>query len=120
MFSEQESRRFVCSLAVYGQPRFIRLTVIDREGILYQEIPTNGRHDNAHNLFRIVASFMCGNVAGLGYDPMVKLKPDGIVDTITVVYPPTEPVPRISRCEDTACRHWNHWAVYPCLAGSAP
>jgi len=91
MFSTQESRRFVCSLALYGEcDRHIRLSVIDREGVLYQKIPFDGGFDNASILIRIVAGFMCGSAAALGYDPTVQLKPDGSVDTITV----TDPVPR--------------------------
>jgi len=86
MFSTQESRRFVCSLAIYGEQleREIRLSVIDREGVLFQTIPIHGGLDNARKLIRIVAGFMCGSAVALGYDPTVKLKPDGSVDTITV------------------------------------
>src|SRR5271155_3933924 len=86
MFSTQETRRFVCSLAIYGEQleREIMLSVIDREGVLFQTIPIHGGLDNARKLIRIVAGFMCGSAVALGYDPTVKLKPDGSVDTITM------------------------------------
>ena len=96
MFSTQESRCFVCSLAVYGQ--VIRFSVIDREGVLYQTIPIHGGRDDARELIRIVGGLMCWrNVAALGYDPTVKLKSNGSVDTITVA----DPVPKIYKVVKT-------------------
>jgi hypothetical protein len=92
MFSTQESRCFVCSLAVYG--RVIRFSVIDRKGVLYQNIPVQGRLDDARELIRIIGGLMCwSTMAALGYDPTVTLKSDGSVDTITV----PDPVPKIYR-----------------------
>jgi Fungal protein kinase len=82
-FSAQESRRFVCSLAFYGQQA--RLSLIDREGVLYQEVKyLNSGPQNAAIFVHMVVGFMYGNLTGLGYDPTIQLKPNGAVDTIEV------------------------------------
>ena len=84
MFSAQESRRFVCSFAFYGGGE-ARLSLIDREGIMYQKVNfLNSGEQNAAIFVQMVAGFMCGNLTGLGYDPTIQLKPNGTVDTIKV------------------------------------
>ena len=83
MFSTQESRRFVCSLAFFGRTK-VRFNVIDREGHMYQDISLLGRLDHGCRLLHVVAGFMCGNLAGLGYDSTVNLHPDGSINTIRV------------------------------------
>lgn len=82
LFAAQESRRFVCSLAIYGKE--MRLNVIDHEGIMYQKVSLEGGYENALTVIRIIASFMCGDSIALGRDPTIQLKPDGTVDTIMV------------------------------------
>jgi len=83
MFSAQESRRYVCSFAFYGQQA--RLSLIDRESVLYLPVKFwNAGPQNAATFVHMVVGLMCGNLTGLGYDPTIQLKPDGSVDTIEV------------------------------------
>ena len=82
IFSAQQSRRFVCSFAFYGEDA--RLSLIDREGILYQKVRfLNPGWQNAATFVHMIVGFMCGSLTGLGYDPTIQLK-DGAVNTIDV------------------------------------
>lgn len=82
LFAAQETRRFVCSLAFYGNE--LRLNVIDHEGIMFQKFSLAGGFDNALKIIRVIAGFMCGHLTSLGHDSTVTRKPDGTVDTIDV------------------------------------
>jgi hypothetical protein len=86
MFATQETRRFVPSLAFYGNHKKemrVRLCMFDREGMIYEDIPLKSA-SNAILFICIIAGFMCGDPVMLGYDPTVTLKATGEVDTITV------------------------------------
>jgi hypothetical protein len=76
---------------------------------MYQKVNLEGRFDNALTIIHIVAGFMCGDLASLEYDPTIRPNHDGTIGTIDVV----DESGTITR------RGWNHWALYPCLAGSS-
>jgi len=90
LFAAQETRRFVPSFAINGgkgngqEGPQLTLSLIDREGVLFQNVNMRGGVVPASALLRIIAGFMCGDSVGLGYDPTVTLDANGKVDTITV------------------------------------
>jgi len=97
MFTTQESRRFIPSLAFYGKTDMkMRLFMFDREGMIYEDVPMK-TVDDALTLLRIVAGFMCGDPVMLGYDPTVTLNDIGEVDTIMVQGEKTKATYRIKQ-----------------------
>jgi hypothetical protein len=51
---------------------------------MYQKFSLDGGFDNALKIIRVIAGFMCGDLASLGYDSTVRHHSNGSVDTINV------------------------------------
>ena len=91
LFTVQETRRFLPpSLAINGgkgngqEGPQLTLSLVDRQGVLFQKVNLQGGAFHASVLLRVIAGFMCGDLVGLGYDPTVTFDVNGKADTITV------------------------------------